>query len=92
MDPIFGRDWISEIKLDWADIKSLNNPNKEVDIDNIFTVYADVFDQNIGMIPNTKGHIQLIDKAQPIFIKPRPLPYALKPKVERELERLKTKA
>ncbi|XP_054272605.1 uncharacterized protein K02A2.6-like [Macrosteles quadrilineatus] len=88
VDPIFGRDWIREVKLDWADIRSITSSYMHADIDRLIENYKDVFEQNIGVIPEVEGHIQLLEDAKPVYMKPRLVPYALRPKVEEELDRL----
>jgi archaellum component FlaC len=93
LDSIFGREWIREVKLDTADICTLSSSEEKENIpglDQLITRYEDIFKEGIGKIPHEKGHLNLNDKVQPIYIKPRHMPYAIQEKVEKELERLKT--
>ena len=41
-----------------------------------------------GMLKVTKAHLPLKDGATPVFLKARPVPYSLRTRVEKELERL----
>eukprot|EP00731_Ephydatia_muelleri_P032793 Em0024g337a len=41
-----------------------------------------------GMLKGTKAHLPLKDGATPVFLKARPVPYSLRTRVEKELERL----
>jgi hypothetical protein len=87
VDPIFGRSWIREIKINLAEVKCLNVQNN-MKLDNLLTEFATVFDGTLGCIPNYKAHLTLQDNTTPIFIKPRRIPYALKDKVDKEIDRL----
>lgn len=47
-----------------------------------------MFDEGPGAIRGFKARIRIKPDAEPIFKKARPLPYALKETVEKELDRL----
>ncbi|XP_031336101.1 uncharacterized protein K02A2.6-like [Photinus pyralis] len=89
VDTIFGRDWLTAIKIDWKDIRKIemagNPPERQVLLDE----FKDVVTPKLGKVPNYEYSIKLSDPdTQPIFTKPRLVPYALKGKVEEELDRL----
>ncbi|KAL0879388.1 hypothetical protein ABMA27_003149 [Loxostege sticticalis] len=90
VDAIFGRSWMKDLKLELADIRCIHaetNPK----LDELLEQYStNVFSNNLGKIPNYQGHLNLRPNTQPIFIKPRRVPYALKSKVDEEIERLCT--
>uniref|UniRef100_A0A914WAX3 Reverse transcriptase domain-containing protein n=1 Tax=Plectus sambesii TaxID=2011161 RepID=A0A914WAX3_9BILA len=50
--------------------------------------YPEVFVEGLGYCTKLKASLQLKDDAKPVFIKARPLPFALKPAVETEFNRL----
>ena len=50
--------------------------------------YSDVFENKLGTFTSAKARLTLKDDSQARFLKARPMPYALKPKVEEELRRL----
>ena len=50
--------------------------------------YSDVFENKLGIFTSAKAKLTLKDDSQARFLKARPMPYALKPKVEEELRRL----
>lgn len=87
VDPIFGRDWLRQVNMNWAEIKSLENASPQ-NLDNILQEFNIVFENKIGMIPDELGHLTLNEGSLPIYFKPRQMPFALKDKVEQELTRL----
>lgn len=50
--------------------------------------YSEVFQDGVGTLTSTKAKLALKEGSQPKFCKARPVPYAIKPKVEIELMRL----
>lgn len=50
--------------------------------------YSDIFEDKLGTFNKFQVSLKLKEGAIPKFFKPRPVPFALKPKIERELERL----
>ena len=89
---LMGRDWLRTIHLDWCSIKSLqaslatSSPKERLDV--MLAKYSDVFENKLGTFTSAKAKLSLKDDSQARFLKARPMPYALKPKVEEELRRL----
>ena len=50
--------------------------------------YGSIFRDGIGKVKGVKASLTLKKDAKPKFLKARPVPYALKPKIEQELENL----
>lgn len=50
--------------------------------------YSDVFKNGLGELRGVEAKIYMDPTAQPKFHKPRPVPFAIRKKVEEELERL----
>lgn len=50
--------------------------------------HKDLFKDGYGKIKDFRAKIRVQSEAKPIFHKPRPIPYALRESVEKELERL----
>lgn len=95
--PLFGREWLREIQLDWQSIKEMQvttvNENQSSrstteKLNKILSNAGQVFQDGIGTLKHLKAQIVLDDNAVPKFHKARPIPYALRPKVENELQRL----
>ena len=80
--PLMGRDWLEFIKLDWASLFNI-----EDDLKSLLTKYEHVFSHNAGELKDTEIKIHL-KQDTPIFMKARNPPFALRSKIEEELERL----
>lgn len=82
---LLGRDWLKDLRLDWASIKYVSDPGAPTHLQE---KYADVFEKGIGELKNVEAKLKLKNDAQPRFCRPRPVPYALKDAIGRELDRL----
>ena len=49
-------------------------------VDGLIAKYQDLFEKGYGHLKQFKASIQVREDAQPIFLKARPVPYALKEK------------
>ncbi|CAC5364000.1 unnamed protein product [Mytilus coruscus] len=85
---LFGRDWLRKIRLDWSKINKVSVENVNVKTKELLDQHASVFSDNIGCVKGIKGNLIMKDNVKPVFMKARPIPYALRPKVEQELDRL----
>ena len=83
---LLGRDWLHLIPLDWASIKVMSGVDSN--IDSLVGKYPGVFQEGLGTLKHFKATLQLQPNATPRFCRPRPLPFAIKEQVERELDRL----
>jgi hypothetical protein len=63
-----------------------------VDIDpklhKLLVKYKDLFRNGIGCLTQKKATLSIKPQSTPKFIKARPIPFAMRPKVEKELEKL----
>ncbi|KAL9978544.1 hypothetical protein ACROYT_G016071 [Oculina patagonica] len=83
---LLGRNWLEEIKLNWPRIKQLTSHDKR--LEEILQKHAQLFGEGLGTLQGTKAKIHVDPTATPIFHKARPVPYALREKIEQDLERL----
>ena len=81
---LLGREWLQKIKLNWHRISAIQTDGFE----QIVKEYPDVFSHELGTIRDFKAKIELKPDAVPKFHRPRPVPYALKDAVSRELRQL----
>ena len=82
---LLGRNWLEKLNLDWSTIFKVSHAPA---VENILVKYEALFEKGYGHIKLYKASIQVREGAQPQFLKARPVPYALKEKVEQELQRL----
>ncbi|XP_072751068.1 uncharacterized protein [Anoplolepis gracilipes] len=54
----------------------------------LYPKYSDVFDQPVGIIKGFKAKIMLKENAVPRFCKSRPIPFALRDKVDEKLDKM----
>ena len=81
---LFERDWLKEIRLDWGSIMKVGS----MELEDTLNLYYDVFREELGEFKGTKVKIDITVPAQPRFYKHRNIAYALRERVESELERL----
>ena len=84
---LLGRDWLRHLKLNWCELNHLRIATR-LKLENVLKKHADVFKEELGKVTGMEVKIHMDPDAQPQFFRPRPVPLALRPKVERELERL----
>ena len=83
---MLGRNWLEKIKLNWPIIKQPSSHNKR--LEEILQKHAQLFEEGLGTLQGTKAKIHVDPTATPIFHKARPVPHALREKIEQDLERL----
>ena len=84
---LMGRDWLRHIRLDWSNLHSVRS-SVHSRCQEIVDKHSKVFADELGHLKGTEAHLYVDPTAQPKFYKARPVPYALRGKVEAELERL----
>ena len=85
---LLGRDWLQVIKLNWNSIFSIQEDNPQ--LQKILDAHKNVFGEGLGTLKGTEAKIYVDPSAPPKFTKARPVPYALKAKVEKKLDRLQS--
>ena len=85
---LLGRDWMRHIKLDWKSIAETVNNVTSPCYQPLLDKYADVFKDELGTLKLMKAQLQVQSQVAPKFCKPRPVPFALKEALEKELSRL----
>ena len=82
---LLGRDWLQELRLDWKAIFSLQ---ATLSLQQILDAHKSVFTDELGTFKKSKVKFHLKDDAEPVFIKARQVPFALRDRVADELDRL----
>ena len=83
---LLGRNWLREIRLNLPMIKQLAPMNQR--LEKVVQSYPHLFKDGLGTLQGVKAKIHVDPSATPVFHKARPVPYALKDKIEQDLERL----
>ena len=78
---LLGRDWLVVLKVNWAKVY-------QVDKVDFLKPYESVFNEGMGTLKGMKATFYVDDTVKPRFCKPRPVPFALRAKVEDELDRM----
>lgn len=94
--PLLGRTWIHALSVPLSKLmEECINPRIDLiqndsqrDIDQILEEFGSVFSSKLGKYKKGKFQLHLKEEATPEFCRPRPLPYAMREKVECELNRL----
>lgn len=87
VDPVLGREWIRKLNLQF-DINTLQKQENDI-TEKEFTVklqknikeYDELFAEEIGEIKEYQAVFKLKEGTVPVFLKPRPVPFALKAQV-----------
>ena len=83
--PLLGRNWLNKIRLNWDEIFAVSETES---VSSVLNRHQAVFKPGLGNIKGHKADIQVKDGVSPVFRKAMPVPYAVKEKVDREIERL----
>ena len=81
---LLGRDWLTHIQLDWRQINQVHNASLLA----VLARYPGVFQEGLGTLKGFKAKIYVDPATPPKFNPARSVPFALRDKVEKELERL----
>ena len=92
---LLGRDWLKKIRLNWNEVMGEKYPvecnvNSLADgrIDEVVKEFPTVFTDKLGCLKDFKISKTRKPDASPKFCKARPVPYAMRSRVEEELDRL----
>ncbi|KAK7909596.1 hypothetical protein WMY93_014280 [Mugilogobius chulae] len=84
---LLGRKWLKKLKLNWQEVFMV--VDKETSpLNEILKRYPKVFDGKLGSMKDITVKLAVKPDSTPKCLKARPVPYAIKPKVEAEIDRL----
>ena len=78
-----GLQWLEHIKLNWQKVCCMQGF-----VSGVLVKHSEVFGEGLGMLKGTTDKIYVVSDQPPIFFKQWSVPYALKKRVEEELDRL----
>ena len=82
---LLGRDWLLKIRLDWQSLHNLPAA-PPTHLQAVLDGHSAVFTDELGRMKGVTAKIYVDPEAQPRFCKPRSVPFALRDKVNNELE------
>ena len=85
---LLGRNWLHVIQLDWPSIFHLDSADTNERLNELLQKHDSSFSTDLGCLKNFEVTLPVDSTVIPKFCKARPVPYALKPKIDSELERL----
>jgi hypothetical protein len=77
---LIGRDWLKQLKIEWSKVCAINS------IKDSLNKYESVFDGKLGLVKNFNVKLPIKKDVTPKFMKARPVPYALKPAVDKAID------
>ncbi|KAL5503444.1 hypothetical protein EMCRGX_G010396 [Ephydatia muelleri] len=83
---LMGRDWLHKLKPNLS--VCYMGRKGSLSLQGLMDGHGDLFKDELGLIKGVTVKIQVDSSKPPRFFKPRPVPYALRGRVEQELERL----
>ena len=81
---LFGRDWLARIQLDWKKIHTIQGST----LTSVLDRHAHVFQEGLGTLKGYEGQLHVNLETMPKFCRARTVPYAMRVKVEQELDHL----
>ena len=91
--PLFERDWMLLLGLDLtilineaAQIHNVEAGTGVSSPDQLFTIYADVFEDWLGVLHGIEASVSVDSQATPKFHRARPVPFSVKTKLEETLK------
>ena len=81
---LLGHDWMQQTRLDWStifQIKAVQNDPLQL----LLQSFESIFKEELGTYIGDKAKIYIDSSIAPKFCKARPLPYAVREMVEKEL-------
>ena len=89
---LLGRNWLKQLKIDWKRVfdvlKVENQDGRPEELGEVLEKHKAVFSEGLGKLKDYKVNIELKEFAKPRFCKARTVPYALRSRIEEELDRL----
>ncbi|XP_046964488.1 uncharacterized protein K02A2.6-like [Vanessa cardui] len=88
--PLLGRDFISKFNLELSPINGCYHVSSvpESELQSFLKKYSDIFTDELGCFNKYKIKLHLKENAKPVFMKARPVPFALRDKIDKEISRL----
>ena len=97
---LMGRNWLQKITLNWKSLNLASVPDSQTTgsprdnwkqkVEAVVGAHKNIFQEGLGQINTFEAALQLKPGAKLKFCKARPVPFALKAAIEKELDRLES--
>ena len=77
------RNWLNQLKLDWHELHQMYQQN---DLHTVLNSHKAVFKEELGKAVGVTATLHISNNAKPYFCRSRPIPHAIRGKVELELQ------
>eukprot|EP00731_Ephydatia_muelleri_P017292 Em0010g390a len=84
---IRGRDWLAALNIPLQELLVMQTVS-DTNLQSILNSHKELFKDELGLLRGVKTKLYVHDSCKPCFFKPRTVPYAIREKVEVELDRL----
>ena len=84
---LLGCNWLKYLRLDWGKIASLPTTHPD-SVSALLKRHQTLFNEELGTVTPHKAKLQVQPQATPRLFKPRPLPFAIRDSVGKELDLL----
>ena len=86
---LVGRDWLSEFRFTLYNMQALEKPHSEL-LRLLLKKHSKIFSEDLGSLQGMEVKLHVDPTAKPKFFRARTVPYIMREKVEKELERLQS--
>ena len=87
---LFGRNWLKYLRLDWVSIATVRAIQPK-SLSDMMQQHQPLFTDELGTVKPYKATLQVQPDAAPWFFKARPVPFAIRSAIGKELDRLEQK-
>lgn len=84
---LLGRDWLAALNIPLQELLVMQTVS-DTNLQSILNSHKELFKDELGLLRGVKTKLYVHDSCKPCFFKPRTVPYAIREKVEVELDRL----
>ena len=85
---LFGHNWLDHFQLDWKTIGLATLESSQARVNVLLKRYKEVFTEGLGTMKHFQAKLRVRPVTTPVLHRPRPVPFAVKDAIERELQRL----
>ena len=82
---LMGHDWLQDIHPDWKSLGIARIQSGSLSLNEILRDTTELFEEGQGTIKGFKAKLSVQESSKPRFCRPRPVPFALKEPIEKEI-------